>query len=268
MDQDLRQQIENKCADMDIPLMGFAPADRWEDPACGPLIPESFRPRALFPGTNTVIVIGFPVSLPVIDTAPSIWYHEIYKTINSLLDSCGYRLSLFLNDSGHPAVWIPRDGYGSIEVLIKNPAAFFSHRHAAYYAGLGNFGVNNMLLTPEYGPRVRFASILTTAEIPADPIMEKPLCTRCMKCVEACPVDAVSRTGYPDGLTDKKACALNSRELNRRHISPCGGCIKVCPVGNDRKSYKRTDMRACCDDDPESLPFRKIRDHVRSYGSD
>ncbi|MFA5331627.1 MAG: 4Fe-4S binding protein [Methanoregula sp.] len=268
MSATLRQQIEKKCAGMDIPLVGFAPADRWEDPAEGPLVPKEFRPRAIFPGTNTVIVIGFPVSFPVVDTAPSIWYHELYRTINTLLDSCGYRISLFLNAAGHPSVWIPRDGYGSIEVLIKNPVAFFSHRHAAYYAGLGNFGVNNMLLTPEYGPRIRFASIFTTAEIAGEPLYEKPLCTRCMKCVSACPAEAIPRTGYPEGRTDKKACALNSRELNRRHISPCGGCIRVCPVGNDRKFYGMDNMRIYCEDTPESLPFKRIRDHVRSYGSE
>lgn len=58
-------------------------------------------------------------------------------------------------------------------------------RHAPYLAGLGSFGVNNVLLTPEFGPRVRFASVFTTAEFPPDPVIDADLCTRC---IAVCPV--------------------------------------------------------------------------------
>jgi len=252
---------------LDIPLVGFAPADRWDEAPLAPLVPKEFRPRSIVPGTKTVIVIGFPVSLPIVDTAPSIWYHELYRTVNILLDSCGYRLSLFLTDLGYPSVWVPRDGYGSIDVLVDKPIAFFSHRHAAYCAGLGNFGINNMLLTPEYGPRVRLASIFTAADLPTDPLREEPLCTKCMRCVKACPVAAIPSVGYPEGLTDKKACALRSQDLHREYISPCGCCIKVCPVGTDRSQFDRKDMRMYLDTDPASAPYRNARDHVRAYGS-
>ncbi|MDD4482973.1 MAG: 4Fe-4S binding protein [Methanoregula sp.] len=263
----LRRQILRKCGGMDIPLVGFAPADRWNDPPFLPWVPEAFRPAGIFPGTKSVIVIGFPVSLPVVDTAPSIWYHELYRTINAELDSCAYRLATFLTGKGYPSVSIPRDGYGSIGVLKEKPVAFFSHRHAAYCAGLGNFGVNNMLLTPEYGPRVRFTSILTTADLPADPVLGEPLCIRCMRCVTVCPVNAIHKGDYPQELTDKKACAARSEELFRRSLSPCGCCIKVCPVGKDRGQYGREDMKMYDDESPVSVPYRRIRDHVRSYGS-
>ena len=58
-------------------------------PSFDPWVPEEFRPRAIFPETNTVIVLGLPVSLPVLETAPSIHYHELYRTINTLLDMRG-----------------------------------------------------------------------------------------------------------------------------------------------------------------------------------
>jgi len=57
---------------------------------------------------RTVIVIGMPVSLPIVDTAPSVYYYELYRTVNTLLDINGYRLSLLLNAEGFPSVWIPR----------------------------------------------------------------------------------------------------------------------------------------------------------------
>ena len=184
-----------------------------------------------------------------------------------MLDSCGYRLAMFLTEKGYPSVWVPRDGYGSIDVLKEKPVAFFSHRHAAFCAGLGNFGENNMLLTPQYGPRVRFASLFSTAELPGDPVLDDPLCIHCKRCVSICPVSAVPGGGYPEKLTDKHACAARSEKLKRRFLSPCGCCIKVCPVGKDRSQYNRDDMRMYNKNSPLSEPYRRIQDHVRSYGS-
>ena len=262
----LKQQIQQKCAGLDIPLVGFAPVTRWDDPPFDPWVPEAFRPVAVFPEARTVIVIGIPVHLPVLETTPSIAYHELYKTVNTLLDTHAYRIASYLNAKGFPSIAIPRDGYGSIAVLLNKPIAFFSHRHAAYCAGLGNFGVNNMLLTPEYGPRVRFTSIFTAAEIPPDPVMEEPVCIRCMRCVKACPVHALTRGEYPRCLTDKHACATRSEELLRRYISPCGICIKVCPVGADRKLFGREDMGIYDEEDTSFDRYHSAWEHVRSYG--
>jgi len=261
-----RRKVEKLCAGLGIPLVGFAPATRWDEPLFEPWVPEEFRPRSFFPETNTVIVIGLPVSLPVLETAPSIWYHELYRTVNALLDQGGYRIASALTADGWPSVWIPRDGYGSISVLKDLPVAFFSHRHAAMLAGLGNFGLNNTLLTPEFGPRVRFASVLTAAEIAPDPLLEKPLCTRCLRCVKACPVHALDGRDYPCGLTDKKTCASRSEALAKRFIAPCGICIKVCPVGEDRARFGREDMGIYDEDNEMFSRYRRGWEHVRSYG--
>jgi epoxyqueuosine reductase len=262
----LKQKIITKCADLDIPLVGFAPARRWDNPLFVPWIPEEFRPRSIFPETETVIVIGLPVLLPIIETSPSIFYHELYRTVNTLLDAYGYRISLSLNSEGFSSIWIPRDGYGSIGVLKEKPLAFFSHRHAAFLAGLGTFGINNMLLTEKYGPRVRFASIFTSADLPPDPVMKGSLCTKCMQCVDACPVKALDSREYPEGLTDKKACAERSEALNKRYISPCGLCIKVCPIGEDRKLFKREDCRINDEENTAFDQYHRAWNHVRSYG--
>ena len=258
MDAALRESVEAHCRRLEVPLVGFAPASRWDEPRFAPLVPEAFRPAAVVPGSRTVIVIGLPVFLPVVETAPSIWYHELYRTVNELLDQHAYGVAAGLNAAGHAAVPVPRDGYGSIRVLLERPVAFFSHRHAAYLAGLGTFGVSNMLLTPAFGPRVRFASVLTAAELPPDPVLAGDLCTRCMRCIEECPAGALEPGDYPASLTDKRACAERSADLVHRHISPCGRCIAVCPVGEDRYLFEEGDRDA----------VRRAREHVRSYGGE
>ena len=264
-ERNARQDLIGWCREQKIPLVGVADATRWEKPPFQPWMPVEFYPQSIFPGTRSVIVIGLPVHLPVIETTPSIFYHEHYNTINRLLDQFTYQIAERLNQGGHPAIAIPRDGYGSIDVLRELPVAFFSHRHAAFLAGLGTFGMNNMILTPAYGPRVRFSSVFTTTRLPPDPVMEQELCIRCNRCVEMCPSSALPGDPYPGGITRKDACTRYSAALFRRHASPCGVCIRVCPVGEDREQFGRTDPDLYSRNDPQS-PLRRAWDHVRRYG--
>jgi epoxyqueuosine reductase len=274
---DLKKDIQKKCREMNIPLVGFASVDRWEHPPKNlpnqfkKWIPPKFWPQNIYPEANTVIVIGLPVQLPIVETAPSIYYHELYNTVNALLDSKAYELSEFLNQKGHASIYIPRDGYGDIEVLLKKPLAFFSHRHAAYLAGMGSFGQNNVILTPEYGPRVRFTSIFTSAKIGSDAVFTKDLCTKCQLCIQECPVSAIPQLSTSSKyrflpIIDKISCASRSKTLRKKYISPCGICIKVCPVGEDRKLFSRENM------DIYSFKkgfekYKKAWQHVKSYGS-
>ncbi|HTY14141.1 MAG TPA: epoxyqueuosine reductase [Methanoregulaceae archaeon] len=267
MEHPLKQAIRAKCRELDIALVGFASAGRWDEPLFEPWVPEQFRPGSILPGTETVIVIGLPVFLPVIETAPSIYYHELYKTVNGLLDSNAYRISLYLNREGYFSVPIPRDGYGSLGILKDQPCAFFSHRHAAFLAGLGTFGINNTVLTREFGPRVRFASIFTDAAIPPDPLITGQLCNRCMQCIDICPVHALQGNDYPDGITDKARCIARSEALAKNHSSPCGFCIKVCPVGNDRELYNRKNPDIYDENNKNFEKIHRAWRHVRSYGS-
>ena len=56
----------------------------------------------------------------------------------------------------------------------------FSHRHAATRAGLGEFGYNNIVLTPQFGPRQRFNSIITDGAGGGSPHREADLPARRM----------------------------------------------------------------------------------------
>jgi len=219
---------------LDIPMMGFADVRMWDvDPVVSANVPAEGRPLSIMPEARTAIVIGMPVQQTVVQTAPSIYYRELYNTVNSLLDSTAQRIVNRLTMSGYKAVYITRDGYHGIRGLKKEPSAFFSNKHAAYLAGLGTFGINDVIITERFGPRVRFTTILTDMGAECGKPMEKQLCTRCMRCSKACPVSAIGTEIYPADKMDKVLCTDHHEELGSHGTSPCGRCIAVCPVGQD-----------------------------------
>ncbi|MBR2403171.1 MAG: hypothetical protein IKB01_10500, partial [Lachnospiraceae bacterium] len=80
-----------------------------------------------------------------------------------------------------------------VEEGKPQPDIMLHLRFCAYLAGLGEIGYSKMLLTPEFGPRVRIGVVLTEAEFEPDPIYNGPkLCNKCMACVRNCPGRAIS----------------------------------------------------------------------------
>jgi epoxyqueuosine reductase QueG len=130
----LKQEVAKHVRALGASVVGFAPVERW---AAHGEVPESYRPEAIWPMARTVVVFGLPMLLPVLESTPSINYQEMYDTSNRLLDDIGYRLATWLCERGHATVFLPRDGYGSLDVLLENRFASFSHTYAAKYAGLG-----------------------------------------------------------------------------------------------------------------------------------
>jgi len=60
---------------------------------------------------------------------------------------------------------------------------------------MGEIGWSKVFLTPRFGPRERFAFIITDAPLQTDPLVEPgTLCDRCKLCVRDCPAGAISAT--------------------------------------------------------------------------
>jgi len=71
---------------------------------------------------------------------------------------------------------------------FPQPDVFIHFRIAAYICGMGEIGWSKVFLTPQFGPRQRFAFILTDAPLTPDPLMEPgTLCDRCKLCVRRLP---------------------------------------------------------------------------------
>lgn len=251
-------------------LVGFAPASRWDE--YGEVEPL-YRPKAIWPETKSVIVLGVPVLLPIIESTPSINYVELYDTTNILLDQIAYRLAVYLTEHGHGAIFLPRDAYGDIHVLVKKPLAAFSHVFAGKYAGLGTIGYSHVLLNAKYGPRVRYVSVFTSLELEPDEVVGKELCTKCRLCQRLCPSQAfTTRDDAIIAVMDKTACAEHHARLREEHRYPCGICVKVCPVGEDRKVFNSTDVKLYLEEkdaiqaDPDDPRYARWV-HLRRHGS-
>ncbi|PWB49666.1 MAG: epoxyqueuosine reductase [Candidatus Methanoperedenaceae archaeon] len=245
-------------------FLGFAPVDRWDDYN---EVPVAFRPKSIWKDTETVIVLGLPVLLPMLETTPSIIYTTLYETCNTELDQIAFELCRKLNTKGYSSIFMPRDGYGHISVLVDEPAASFSQVYAAKYAGFGTVGYNHTLLTPQYGPRMRFVSVLTSLKIPGSKLLEKQLCTRCLICAKSCPTDAFEiNKNSMIGSMNKRNCAEYHTKLREAYRFPCGVCIKVCPVGLDRKLYKSENISRYISQGSENQEQMSWK-HCQKYGS-
>lgn len=135
-------------------------------------------------------------------------------------------------------------------------------KDAAVLAGLGCIGKNNMLVTPQYGPRVRLRALLLDVEIePTGPVAFDP-CIDCeMYCRRVCPENAMSAKvplfelindslDLParDGIYSREICNIRmekdvaeSRENNayeQSSIKYCRKCELVCPIGKKQKNQK------------------------------
>jgi epoxyqueuosine reductase len=266
----LKRKIEREARRLGASLVGFAPVSRWAEFGD---VPPAYHPTALWEMARGVIVLGVPMLLPVLESTPSINYQEMYNASNVLLDQIAYRLCLFLNELGHASIPLPRDGYGNLEILLKKMPGCFSHVFAGKYAGLGTVAYSHNLVNPEYGPRARYVSIFTAAELPGSPMLEKDLCNKCLLCERLCPARAFIT--LPDKLIagfDAIACTKHHQELVKESRFPCGVCAKVCPVGRDRKLYKRTraaaylEEYAALKENPADPRYAHLA-HIRSHGS-
>ena len=105
--------------------------------------------------------------------------------------------------------------------------AHLSHKHVAVEAGLGWIGRNNLLVTPQYGARVRLGTVLTDMPLPAGAPLEED-CGECRACIEACPAGAIAEVQED---FDHVGCYEKIREMIKEvniGQNVCGVCVKAC----------------------------------------
>ena len=206
------------------------------------------------------------------------------------MDRISYDLVERLELAGHPSfVTAAQETDWSYK---KASYGRLSTRHLGIEAGIGTFGLEVNILTPEFGPRIYLTGILTELELEPDQIMTEQVCIgeACSRCLHSCPADAVRHFGI-----DKRACATEAQEfgfstimkfwsqffqadkdrqrelLKDREIfgfwqgllrvvgsfGDCPRCLAVCPVGNDYHAYLADPQKIIPEKTPEKVELAR-----------
>ena len=167
---------------------------------------------------------------------PTPLYFSIYQTANRMLDDTAFHTANILQKDNYKSLPIPAS-----QVLDRqNWYGAITHKAVGRMAGLGWQGKSLLLVNPDYGPRVRLATVLTDAPLQADsPI--KNLCGECTLCKDACPAGAIKGVGTKDNYKNRDEALYFSRcaeklvgefsKLPNVGAPICGVCINVCPFG-------------------------------------
>lgn len=183
------------------------------------------------------ISIGMPVLKAMVEplgdrdnTAAATHYHyHIYEIINRQLNATALGLGNRLEREGYQAYVVP----ASVVYDKARLAGLFSHKLAAHLAGHGFIGKACLLVNPRFGGRVRYATVLTDAPLPANDPGEGS-CGDCVACVEACPPHAFTGVEFrPEDPREVRFKAeLCDRYMEHREKTVgrrvCGQCVLAC----------------------------------------
>ena len=164
---------------------------------------------------NTVLV--FAVSHPEDKPEMDWWCGEVNPPGNKLLASISGKLKRYIEEN-YPHIQVYPKPYH-----VEKGGIYL--KDAAVAAGLGCIGRNNLLITPEYGARVRLRAIAVSAKLPASVPAAFDPCEGCPRpCEAACPRQAFSQVIYTkeetglsflparEGDYYRKRCALEMEE--------------------------------------------------------
>ncbi len=173
-----------------------------------------------------------------IEKEPTHTYFHHYRTINSFIDQAALKITMKLQAWGYLAFPIPAS-QSINDTKERSYKGILSHKMVATLSGLGWIGKSDLLITEEFGPRIRLGSILTNMKLEYDAPTTHSKCKSCNICVSSCPAFAIKGENWVIGRTreelyDAKACSKHMSN-HYDHIgrgSVCGICIKVCPKGN------------------------------------
>jgi ferredoxin len=221
-------------------------------------------------------------------------YYNDELTLTAL-EEIGLSMVLWLEAKGYPALIVPPthvDPWRYQGDPDKHMKPLLSLDHAAVEAGLGTLGLNRMLLTPEFGPRVMLTAVLATLPVEADARREAALCQgpSCGRCLAACPGDVIGhwnrdwdacdRYRSPHGFAQlseffgriidagdaarQKALLRSEDSFNLWQsilrgagvVTGCRRCQDVCPVGADYEAMLKEALDAIPED---SEPKRQRR---------
>lgn len=169
------------------------------------------------------------------------------------LENTSQNIVEMLENAGYKAVVISGRGKlyndGGYKVML-------SHGRQFVKSGLGAIGDSGLMLTEEYGPRVRIGSVLTNCTLPIYQGPAKEICIHCGLCAKICPSGAIKEGVRYDPSNSRKSiieydACFNYRKARQPAVNSmyCDLCVAVCPVG------KRNDFSCKTEDISNIKPY-------------
>ena len=230
-DDELRRTVKEKALSLGAHLVGIAPMTRMDG------APPEFHPGRFLPEAACMISLAFRINrgvqqLHLRGESPMAFSRFAGLEPKIRLDDAALDLANFLEDAGHLSLPMPANQYYD----QSTGRAEISHKHVAMAAGVGRLGRGGFLVTPEHGGAVQLTTVLTTAPLRPDPVLEEDPCEGCPQpCVSICPVGAIS----PDR---DRVFVMDGREYRYGWLSYlkcqwcCGGMIM------DGRTYALSDL--------------------------
>lgn len=193
MNRNLTAKVKACAYDFGADLVGVANIERFKG------APIMMSPQGILPTAKNVIVCAIHHPDEAIEMGGEkhpqiIGPYSIQYAMNVKLDYIAFRVARMLDDLGYEAIPIAASNIWRYRPYGDMTATFapdMSHIYAATCAGLGQLGWHGLTMSPEYGPRNRFVSIITDAPLcPTKVYDETKLCDRCGECIRHCPTDA------------------------------------------------------------------------------
>ncbi len=188
MNRRLKDELKDYAMAEGADLVGVASAARYEG------APSMLKPQAHLPEAESVICLAVhhPDACVEWGGEPNPNYPGPFQIgMIPKLDMLSLRVARFLEKRGYAAVPFSCTFYWRHRRYKSVPydhAATFSHMTAFAASGLGEYGRHGMVMSPEYGPRQRLVSVITSAQLPPDPLYAgEPLCDGCGLCEKHCP---------------------------------------------------------------------------------
>jgi reductive dehalogenase len=189
---------------------------------------RDLEPMVFPEGVRYAVVMAIEMDELAMATSPECPAAAVTGLAYSRMAFAASSLAEFVRNLGYTAIPDGNDTGLSIPLAID--------------AGLGQLGRNGLLITPEYGPRVRICKVYT--DLPLEP--DRPVdfgvtefCKGCRLCAEACEVDAISFEREPGW---EPACKSSNPGARKWYIdgekcyvywcdngTDCSTCISVCP---------------------------------------
>jgi epoxyqueuosine reductase QueG len=254
------------------------------------LSPEREDILRIFPGTRTVVSLVRRANREGI-RSPSLsvadW--EFSKGHAGLSDSA-CSIIRRLNAAGIRGVAVP-PGFPMDMTRWPGKVWEISHKVVAEEAGVGQMGLNRIVIHPKFGNHITLDTVLI--DTPLDrydrPLTESP-CIQCGLCISVCPVGAISK----DAGVDFMSCAMHNyhelfggfqewiegivssgsvrsyrslfrdhetmskwQSLTYGHYYRCSYCMAVCPAGEETVEAYRADKKGYVQQCVEPLKSKK-----------